>query len=173
MFTRRPVFAQITSFLDPTQFSRCAARFAMGRPPRGLSALDHFLALLFAQLTHRESLRDLAVCLQSQRAYHAGFRSRPTRTNLAYANQHRDWRVFAAVAEVLMGRVRHAYQNQPQELELPEVCYALDASIIDLSLAVFPWAYWQTKAGGSQVACLVVVAQSLASLDLGHRGWFS
>lgn len=155
MFTRRPVFAQVMSFLDPTEFGRCATRFALRRPPRGLSAFDHFLALVFAQLTHRESLRDLAVCLQSQRAYHAGFRSRPTRTNLAYANKHRDWRVFAAVAEVLMRRVRHAYQNQPQELELPEVCYALDASIIDLSLAVFPWAYWQTRTGAVKLHTLL------------------
>jgi len=155
MFTRRPVFAQLMSFLDPTEFNRCATRFPMRRPPRGLSAFDHFLALVFAQLTHRESLRDLAVCLQNQRAYHAGFRSRPTRTNLAYANQHRDWRVFAAVAQGLMRRVRHAYQNQPQELALPEVCYALDASIIDLSLAVFPWAYWQTRAGAVKLHTLL------------------
>ena len=81
----------------------------MRKPPRGLSAYDHFLTLVFAQLTHRESLRDLAACLQRQRAYHAGFRSRATRTNIAYANQHRDWRIFAQVAELLMRRVRRLY----------------------------------------------------------------
>jgi Domain of unknown function (DUF4372) len=116
MFTRQPVFAQLMSSLDPAEFTRCAERFPMRRTPRGLSAYDHFLAMVFAHLTHRESLRDLATCLQSKRAYHAGFRSRVTRTNIAYANQHRDWRVFAAVAEVLMRRVRRAYQNQPQTL---------------------------------------------------------
>ena len=146
MFTRRPVFAQIVSSLDPTEFARCAEPFPLRRPPRGLSAYDHFLAMVFAHLTHRESLRDLAACLQSQRAYHAGFRSRATRTNIAYANQHRDWRSFAAVAEVLMRRVRRVCQSEPQELELPEVCYALDASMIHLGLTIFPWAYWQTKA---------------------------
>jgi hypothetical protein len=161
MFTRRPVFAQLLNGLDPTEFARCAAHFPLRRPPRGLSAYDHFLALIFAQLTHRESLRDLAVCLQSERAYHAGFRSRPTRTNLAYANRHRDWRVFAAVAEVLMRRVRRAYQTQPRELELPEVCYALDASMIHLSLAVFPWAHWQTKAAAVKLHTLL----SLQSLS--------
>jgi hypothetical protein len=155
MFTRRPVFAQVMSRLDPTLFARCAARFPLRRTPRGLSAFDHFLALVFAQLTHRESLRDLAACLQNPRAYHAGFRSRPTRTNLAYANRHRDWRVFAAVAQVLMDRVRRVYQNQPQELALPEVCYALDASIIDLSLAVFPWAHWQTRAAAVKLHTLL------------------
>jgi hypothetical protein len=161
MFTRRPVFAQLLNGLDPTEFARCAAHFPLRRSPRGLSAFDHFLALIFAQLTHRESLRDLAVCLQSERAYHAGFRSRPTRTNLAYANRHRDWRVFAAVAGLLMRRVRRAYQTQPRELELPEVCYALDASMIHLSLAVFPWAHWQTKAAAVKLHTLL----SLRSLS--------
>jgi hypothetical protein len=155
MFARCPVFAQVMSRLDPTVFARCADRFPMRRTPRGLSAFDHFLALVFAQLTHRESLRDLAACLQSPRAYHAGFRSRPTRTNLAYANRHRDWRVFAAVAQVLMRRVRGVYQNQPHELELPQVCYALDASIIDLSLAVFPWAHWQSQAAAVKLHTLL------------------
>lgn len=111
--------------------------------------------MVFAQLTHRESLRDLAVCLQSQRAYHAGFRSRTTRTNLAYANRHRDWRVFAAVAQVLMRRVRQAYQNQPQDLELPEVCYALDSSLIELSLAIFPWANWESAAAAVKLHTLL------------------
>jgi hypothetical protein len=155
MFSRSPVFAQITHYLDPTEFARCAARFPTARLPRGLSAYDHFLAMIFAQLTHRESLRDLAVCLQSQRAYHAGFRSRATRTNLAYANRQRDWRVFADVAQVLMRRVRQAYQKQPQDLALPEICYALDSSLIDLSLAIFPWANWESRAAAVKLHTLL------------------
>jgi len=155
MFTRRPVFAQLTCPLDPTEFARCASKFPTPRLPRGLSAYDHFLALVFAQLTHRESLRDLAVCLQNQRAYHAGFRSRPTRTNLAYANGHRDWRVFAAVAQVLMRRVRQAYQPPAHDLEWPEVCYALDSSLIDLSLAIFPWANWESRAAALKLHTLL------------------
>jgi hypothetical protein len=157
MFTRQPVFAQILSSLDPTEFARCAQRFPMKKPPRGLSAYDHFLTLVFAQLTHRESLRDLAACLQSQRAYHAGFRSRATRTNIAYANQHRDWRIFAEIAELLMRRVRRLYEKQPQALELPEVCYALDSSMIHLSLAIFPWAHWQTKAAAVKLHTLLSI----------------
>ena len=155
MLTRQPVFAQIISSLDPTEFARCAQQFPMRRAPRGLSAYDHFLTMIFAHLTHRESLRDLAACLQSRRAYHAGFRSRATRTNIAYANQHRDWRVFAAVAEVLIRRVRRAYENKPQTLQLPEVCYALDASMIHLSLAVFPWAHWQSQAAAVKLHTLL------------------
>lgn len=136
MFSPRPVFAQVINGLDPTEFARCAARFPMRRAPRGLSAFDHFLALVFAQLTHRESLRDLAACLQSPRAYHAGFRSRPTRTNLAYANRHRDWRVFAAMAQVLMRRVRRLYQDQRHKLELPEVlCHPTDPLSVAPSLS--------------------------------------
>ena len=161
MFTRQPVFAQLMSPLDPAEFARCAERFPMRRTPRGLSAYDHFLAMVFAHLTHRESLRDLATCLQSQRAYHAGFRSRATRTNIAYANQHRDWRVFAAVAEVLMRRVRRAYQDEPQTLDLPEVCYALDASMIHLSLEIFPWAHWQSQAAALKLHTLLCL-RSLA-----------
>jgi hypothetical protein len=157
MFTRRPVFAQILTSLDPKEFARCAERFPMRKPPRGLSAYDHFLTLVFAQLTHRESLRDLAACLQSQRAYHAGFRSRATRTNIAYANQHRDWRIFAQVAELLMRRVRRLYDQEPQALELPEVCYALDSSMIHLSLAVFPWAHWQSKAAALKLHTLLSI----------------
>lgn len=155
MFTRQPVFAQLMSSLDATEFARCAKRFPMRRTPRGLSAHDHFLTMVFAHLTHRESLRDLATCLQTKRAYHAGFRSQATRTNIAYANQHRDWRVFAAVAEVLMRRVRRVYENEPQALELPEVCYALDASMIHLSLAVFPWAHWQSQAAALKMHTLL------------------
>ena len=157
MFTRRPVFAQILTSVDPTEFARCAQRFPMRKPPRGLSAYDHFLTMVFAQLTHRESLRDLAACLQSQRAYHAGFRSRATRTNIAYANQHRDWRVFAEVAERLMSRVRRWHDKEPQTLELPEVCYALDSSMIHLSLAVFPWAHWQSKAAALKLHTLLSI----------------
>ena len=155
MSSRSPVFAQITRHLDPTEFARCTALFPTPRRPRGLSAYDHFLALCFAHLTHRESLRDLAACLQTQRAYHAGFRSHLSRTNLAYANAHRDWRVLAAVAQVLMRRVRRAWADVPAEPPLPEVAYALDASLIDLSLALFPWAHWESTVAGVKLHTLL------------------
>jgi hypothetical protein len=172
MLTRQPVFAQIASAVDPTEFARCAERFPMRRPPRGLSGYDHFLTLVFAQLTHRESLRDLSACLQTQRAYHAGFRSRVTRTNIAYANEHRDWRIFAAVAQVLMRRVRRLYDKEPQGLDLPEICYALDSSIIDLSLAVFPWAHWQSEAGAVKLHTLLSLrSQAPAWITITEAGF--
>jgi hypothetical protein len=140
-----PVFAQIMNALHPQEFARCVAQFPPPRRPRGLSAYDHFLALCFAQLTGREGLRDLVICLNARpnRAYQAGFRTRLTRTNLAYANEHRDWRTVAAVAQLLMRRTARLYADHPAEPDLPQLSYALDASLIDLSLALFPWANWQ------------------------------
>lgn len=133
------------SALHPQEFARCVAQFPSPRRPRGLSAYDHFLALCFAQLTGREGLRDLVICLNARpnRAYQAGFRTRLTRTNLAYANEHRDWRVVAAVAHLLMRRTARLYADDLMDPNLPQLCYALDASLIDLSLALFPWANWQ------------------------------
>ena len=140
-----PVFAQIVGALHPQEFARCVAQFPTPRRPRGLSADDHFLALCFAQLTGREGLRDLVICLNARpgRTYQAGFRTRLTRTNLAYANEHRDWRTVAAVAQLLMRRTARLYADDPLEPDLPQLSYALDASLIDLSLALFPWANWQ------------------------------
>jgi hypothetical protein len=142
------VFAQIMSALHPQEFTRCVEHFPPPRRPRGLSAYDHFLALCFAQLTGREGLRDLVVCLNARpaRAYQAGFRTRLTRTNLAYANQQRDWRVLAAVAQGLMRRAARLYATTPTDPDLPHLSYALDSSLIDLSLAVFPWAQWHRTA---------------------------
>ena len=137
-----PVFAQVMSTLHPQAFARCAALHPLRRRPRGLSVFDHFLALCFAQLTYRESLRDLEACLNARAAmrYFLGFRGHITRTNLAYANERRDWRVFAAVAQVLMRRARKLYLTDPQEPGLPELAFALDASLIHLSARLFPWA---------------------------------
>lgn len=154
-----PVFAQVMSTLHPQAFARCAALHPLRRRPRGLSVFDHFLALCFAQLTYRESLRDLEACLNARPAmrYFLGFRSRITRTNLAYANERRDWRVFAAVAQGLMRQARKLYLADRQEPELPELAFALDASLIHLSARLFPWA-----AGGRRNATAVKLHMLLA-----------
>src|SRR5579862_4552494 len=104
MPTQAAVFSQLTSFLYQTEFRRCADAFAMPRSSRSFSAYDHFLALCFGQLTYRESLRDIVACLQAKPKllYHLGFRGRVTRTNLAYANKHRDGRLFQSIAQTLM-----------------------------------------------------------------------
>lgn len=142
--TSPTVFSQINSTLHPQEFSRCAQAFPTPRVTRGLSEHDHLLALCFGQLTGRESLRDVVTCLSARgpSLYHLGFRGHITRTNLAYANQHRDWRLFAAVAQVLMRRAARLYQNEPWDPDLPQVAFALDSSIISLSLNLCPWGYW-------------------------------
>jgi len=139
------VFAQVMSALHPQEFARCVEHFRPPRRPRGLSAYDHFLALCFAHLTARDGLRDLVVCLNARpaRTYQAGFRTRLTRTNLAYANEHRDWRTLATVAQVLMRRAARLYAEDPVEPNLPQLSYALDASLIHLGLSLFPWALWR------------------------------
>ncbi len=134
--------------LHREQFERCVARYPMPRQSRGFSARDQFLSMAFAQVTFRESLRDIEACLSGCRyLYSMGFRGNVTRTNLAYANEHRDWRVYADLAQVLIRRARRLYAKDTHGLDIDELVYALDASTIDLCLAMFPWAnFRQTKA---------------------------
>jgi len=138
------VFSQITSALFPAEFARCVEQFPTTRPTRGLSSYDHFLALCFGQLTYRESLRDVVACLKArgQGLYHLGFRGHLSRTNLAYAGRHRDWRLFQTLAQILMRRAARLYADYPTDSELPRVAFALDSSIISLSLNLFPWGYY-------------------------------
>jgi hypothetical protein len=139
------IFSQVMAGLNNVELARAAARHPMPRTTHALSAYDHFAAMVFAQLTHREGLRGIEACLLGRPAvaYRMGLRGRPTRTNLAYASEHRDWRVFAEVAAVLMRRAQRLYEDQPAELELDGDLFALDATVIELSLALFPWARWQ------------------------------
>jgi len=138
------IFSQATSVLYVSEFARCLKAHPTLRATRSLSAYDHFLALCFAQLTFRESLRDLVACLASRRdqLYQMGFRGSLTRTNLAYANEHRDWRLFFAVAQVLMRRAAALYLPTDPDPDSKLVAFALDSSIISLSLKLFPWGYY-------------------------------
>jgi Transposase DDE domain/Domain of unknown function (DUF4372) len=138
------VFCQITTALYPAEFARCAQLFPNPRPTRGLTAYDQFLALCFGQLTYRESLRDIVACLQAKGPllYHLGFRGNLSRTNLAYANHHRDWRLFEALAQILMRRAGRLYQQDRSDPDWPQVAFALDSSVIALCLNLFPWGYY-------------------------------
>jgi hypothetical protein len=138
------VLSQITSALYPAEFSRGVEAFPNPRPTRGLTEYDHFLALCFGQLTYRESLRDVVACLKAKGRwlYHLGFRGHLSRTNLAYASRHRDWRLFQALAQILMRRAARLYADYPTDPEFPKVAFALDSSIISLSLNLFPWGYY-------------------------------
>ena len=150
MNSGKTILAQVLAGLSAKEFSRCASQYPFTRDSPALSAYDHFATMVFAQLTHRESLRDIEVCLNARRPllYHAGIRGTVKRCNLAYANEHRDWRLFAEVTGVLMRRARRIYADDPTPLDLDADLFALDATLINLSLALFPWARWQ----GTQAA---------------------
>ena len=143
------VFAQIMQHLPLTTFRRCVARYGGEHKVKTFSCLDQYLCMAFAQLTYRESLRDIEVCLRAQagKLYHLGITSRVSRSTLADANEVRDWRVYADFAQSLIGIARRLYAGEPFGVDLKETVYALDASTIDLCLSVFPWApFRSTKA---------------------------
>jgi hypothetical protein len=140
------VFAQLMQHLPLTTFRRCVARYRGEFKVKSFSCLDQFLCMAFAQLTYRESLRDIEVCLraQSSKLYHLGIRSAVARNTLANANAVRDWRVYADFAQSLIGIARRLYAQEPFGIELQETVYALDATTIDLCLSVFPWAVFRS-----------------------------
>lgn len=144
----RLVFSQVMDALDPKELARCAAKYPMQRASRRFTARDQFLSMAFAQLTFREGLRDIEACLRGNRHLYAmGIRGTVCRTNLAYANEHRNWRVFADLAQVLIRKARRLYAADSHPLGLDEIVYALDSTTIDLCLSLFPWArFRQTKA---------------------------
>ncbi|WP_414662872.1 DUF4372 domain-containing protein [Horticoccus sp. 23ND18S-11] len=140
----KTVFAQVMSCVSHWEFRRATPDRDKTPRTRLFSAWDHFLAMSFAQITFRESLRDIEARLDSQPRlrYHLGFRSRVTRSTLARVNEQRPWQLFAAIAQRLMHRAREAYREEPYILDLKAPAYALDSTFIDLSLALCPWANW-------------------------------
>ena len=143
------VFAQIMQHLPLTTFRRCVARYDGEHKVKSFSCLDQYLSMAFAQLTYRESLRDIEACLRAQanKLYHLGIRSRVSRSTLAGANEVRDWRIYADLAQSLIGIARRLYVDEPFGVDLKETVYALDSSTIDLCLSVFAWApFRSTKA---------------------------
>ena len=138
----RTVFAQLVEHLPHKEFQKCVARYRGDYYLKSFSCWDQFLAMAFAQLTYRESLRDIEACLHSVhgKLYHMGFRGRAARSTLAGANESRDWRIYADFAQVLIGIARPLYAHDPIGVDLDQSLYALDSTTIDLCLALFPWA---------------------------------
>jgi len=130
------------SFLPDREFRRCVARYSGDARPRGFSCWDQYLAMAFAQLTYRDSLRDIEACLRSlgSKLYHMGFRARVARSTLADANDAHDWRIYAEFAQVLIRIARPLYASDPIGVDLDQSLYALDSTTIDLCLSLFPWA---------------------------------
>ena len=144
----RLIFTQILDLLNRKEFQRCIDLHPMPRASKSMTARDQFLAMAFAQITFRESLRDIEACLDGcAHCYAMGIRGKIVRTNLAYANENRDWRVYEALGKILIRKARRLYAEDSNGLDLQEMVYALDASTIDLCLSMFPWAHFrQTKA---------------------------
>jgi hypothetical protein len=138
----RAVFSQLISFLPDREFRRCVARYDGDQGSRSFSCWEQFLSMAFAQLTYRESLRDIEACLRSLGAklYHVGFRGKIARSTLADANESRDWRIYADFAQVLIRSARPLYASDRIGVDLDQSLYALDSATIDLCLALFPWA---------------------------------
>ena len=138
----RTIFSQLISFLPDREFRRCVARYNGDARQRGFSCWDQYLAMAFAQLTYRDSLRDIEACLRalSGKLYHLGFRGRVARSTLADANDAHDWRIFADFAQVLIRIARPLYAGDAMGVDLDQSLYALDSTTIDLCLSLFPWA---------------------------------
>jgi hypothetical protein len=150
MHVGKAVFAQLMEWIHPEQFRRCVTRYHGPYKIRSFSCWDQFLAMAFAQVTYRESLEDIEVCLRSRRdqLYHLGFRSSVVApSTLADANSTRDWRIYADLAQILIARARKLYVQEPLGIELDQTVYALDSTTIDRCLSLFPWARFRsTKA---------------------------
>ena len=143
----RTIFSQLFSFLPDREFRRCVERYQGDIRLRGFSCWDQYLAMAFAQLTYRESLRDIEACLRSMQGklYHLGFRGKVARSTLADANESHDWRIFANFAQVLIGIARPLHARDPIGVDLEQSLYALDSTTIDLCLSLFPWAKFRRR----------------------------
>ena len=143
--------------LPLTSFRRCVQRYAGERKVQSFSCLDQFLCMAFAQLTYRESLRDIEACLRAQRAklYHMGLRSVVARNTLANANAVRPWRIYADFAQTLINIARPLYRDDPFGVDLRETVYALDTTTVDLCLALFPWAPFRTTKAAVRLHTLI------------------
>lgn len=149
MHSGKPIFAQLMEFLPDYEFRKCVERYRGNRKIKSFSCSDQLRCMAFAQLTYRESLRDIQACLRAARRklYHMGIRGKVSRNTLANANQVRSWRIYADFAHVLIAEARRLYLHDDFGLMLKETVYALDSSIIDLCLSLFPWAHFRrTKA---------------------------
>jgi transposase len=157
MYSGSIVLAQLMEFLPRCEFNQCVNRYGGDRRVREFSCRDQFLCMGFAQLTYRESLRDIEACLRAMQTklYHAGFRSTMARNTLANANQQRDWRIYADFAQVLITRARQLYLHEEFDLELEQTAYAFDSTTINLCLSLFPWAKFRRRKGAIKLHTLI------------------
>ena len=165
MNTGKTLFAQLMDFLPWSTFDRIVARYGGNRAVRSLSCAAQYQAMAFAQLTYRESLRDIEASLsaQSSKLYHMGFREPIRRSTLADANESRDWRIHADFAQRLIGQARALYASEDLGLDLSNTVYALDSTTIDLCLSVFPWAHFRTTKAAVKMHTLLDLRGNIPS----------
>ena len=165
MYKDQTVFSQIMDFLPIKKFRRCVDRYNGNYRVRSFTCFDQFLCMAFAQLTYRESLRDIQCCLRAmkQKLYHMGIRGKVSRSTIADANENRDWRIYCDFAQILIHQARQLYSNDDFGLQLQETVYALDATIIDLCLSVFPWARYRKSSGAIKLHTLLDLKGNIPS----------
>jgi len=163
MYTGKTVFSQIMDFLPMHEFRKCVKRYRGNYKVKSFTCLDQFLCMAFAQLTYRESLRDIEACLRSMqnKLYHMGIRGGVSRNNLSHANERRDWRIYADLAQVLIDQARLLYANDDFGVELENTVYALDSTTIDLCLSLFPWARFRKRKGAIKLHTLLDLRGSI------------
>jgi hypothetical protein len=161
----KTLFAQLMDFLPWSTFTRIVARYGGDQRVRTLSCAEHYRAMAFAQLTYRESLRDIETCLsvQASKLYSMGFRDPVRRSTLADANEARDWRIYAELAQRLIVQARRLYVNEDLGFDLANTVYALDSTTIDLCLAVFPWAHFRTTKAAVKMHTLLDLRGNIPS----------
>ena len=172
METGRTVFAQLVDFLPRYDFQQCVKRYRGNYKIKTFSCWDQFLSMAFAQLTYRESLRDIEACLRSVRhkLYHTGFRGKVSRNTLAHANEIRNWRIYADFAQILIARARHLYANDSFGVELKQMVYALDSTTIDLCLSLFPWAKFRKHKAAVKLHTLLDLHGNIPSVIFMTHG---
>ena len=157
MDSNRTIFAQLTEFIPYAEFRKCVDRYQGEHKVHSFSCWNQFLCMMFAELTYRESLRDIETCLRvmQDKLYHSGIRGVVARNTLANANKMRDWRIYADFGQVLITEARRLYVNKEFGVELDQTVYALDSSTIDLCLSLFPWAKFRTHKGAIKLHTLL------------------
>jgi hypothetical protein len=172
MNSGKSIFAQLMDFLPSKAFQRCVKRYQGDYKLKTFSCWDQFLCMSFAQLTYRESLRDIEACLRAQhtKLYHLGIRGQVSRNTLAHANSVRDWRIYADFAQVLITRARVLYADDSFGVELAQTVYALDATTIDLCLALFPWAKFRKHKGAVKLHTLLDLRGSIPTVVIITHG---
>lgn len=172
MNSGKTIFSQLMDFLPKYEFRKCVERYKGHYKIKTFSCWNQFLCMAFAQLTYRESLRDIEACLRvaQKKMYHMGIRGQVSRNTLAHANQAREWRIYADFAQVLIAQARTLYADEDFGLELDQTVYALDATIIDLCLSLFPWALFRKKKGAIKLHTLLDLRGSIPTLLIITHG---